>query len=143
MTLAARTEAAAVGAALPTAAPAAPTTLAAIRPESRVEGADLLAYAQALPPRQAPLASVSAAGGADAAPPAFLPQGGPYDGSAFSPSRGTSEADDPPLLLLTAASTPLAWSTAEEVAPAPEAVLSLNGGVEDPLWLPALEITPR
>jgi hypothetical protein len=36
-----------------------------------------------------------------------------------------------------------AWTTAEEVAAAPGAVLSPDGGVEDLLLLPALEISPR
>ena len=137
MTLAAPTEPVVVGAALPTAAPAAPTTLAAIPPESRVEGADLLAYAQALPPCQALLASASAAGGAEAAPLAHMARSGANGGSAFLPSLGTSEADNPPLLLLTATSTPLAWSTAKEVAPPPDPLLSPDGGVESLLVLPA------
>jgi len=127
----------AVGAALPMAALPVLMTAAAIEPELLVEEADLLAYAAATPARQALLASVSAAGGADAAPLAHIAGSGENGSSAFLPSRGTFTADDPPLLLRTAASTPLAWSTAEEVAPPPDAVLSPDGGVEDLLLLPA------
>jgi hypothetical protein len=60
----------AVGAALPMAALPVLMTAAAIEPELLVEEADVLAYAQAAPPRQAPIASASAAGRADAAVPA-------------------------------------------------------------------------
>jgi hypothetical protein len=42
-----------------------------------------------------------------------------------------------PLVFLAAASTPLAWSTAEEAAPLPGAALSPDGGL-DLLGLPAL-----
>jgi hypothetical protein len=138
VTLAAPTEPVAVGVALPVAAPAPPTMLAATQPESLVEEADVLVYGQAASPCQAPLASVSAAGGVDAAPPAHIAAAGAEKGSAFLPSLGTAEADDLPLLLLTATSTPLAWSTAKEVAPIPDAVLSPDGGVENLLLLPAL-----
>jgi hypothetical protein len=58
-------------------------------------------------------------------------------GSAFLPSDDTAAADDPPLLFLMATSTPLAWSTAKEVAPLPDPLLSPDGGVEDLLLLPA------
>ncbi|MCX5672131.1 MAG: hypothetical protein NTU94_12505 [Planctomycetota bacterium] len=133
----------AVGAALPMAALPVQMTAAAIQPELLVEEADVLAHAQAAPPRQAPLASASAAGGADAAPPARMAGSGATGGSAFLASGGTFTADDPPLLLLTAASTSLAWSTAEEVSSAPDAVLSPDGGVESLLLVPALEIPMR
>jgi subtilase family serine protease len=124
-------------AAMLTPASAVPTTLAATQAELRVEGTDLLAYAQALPPRQALLASVSGACGADVAPPARMARSGATGGLAFLPSLGTSEAGNPPPLLLTATSTPLAWSTAKEVAPPADAVLSPDGGIEDLLLLPA------
>jgi len=126
----------AVGAALPMAALPVLMTVDAVQSKSLVEEADVLVYAQAASPRQAPLASASA-GGADAAPPARMARSGATAGSAFLPSRGTSEADEPTLLLLTAASTPLAWGTTEEVAPIPDAVLSPDGGVEDLLLLSA------
>jgi hypothetical protein len=102
-----------------------------------VEDADLLVYAQAARARQTALGSAQAAGGADAAPTMVLAQSGPGQGSAFLPVSGTSAADDPPLVFLAAASTPLAWSTAEEVAPPPAAALSPDGGL-DLLGLPAL-----
>jgi hypothetical protein len=73
----------------------------------------------------------------------MAPQATSSEASAFLPSRNTSEADEPALLLLAAIGTPLAWTTAEEVAAAPGAVLSPDGGVEDLLLLPALEISPR
>jgi hypothetical protein len=66
------------------------------------------------------------------------PQAASSEGSAFLPGSGTPAADDPPLVFLAAARTPLAWSTAEEVAPPPGAMLSPDVGVESLLLLPAL-----
>jgi hypothetical protein len=125
-------------AALPAAAPEVLMTPDAIPSAPLVEDADLLVYAQAARTRQTALGSAQAAGGADVAPTMALAQSGPCEGSAFSPVSGTSAADDPPLALLAAASTPLAWSTAEEAAPTPDALLSPDGGIEDLLGLPAL-----
>jgi hypothetical protein len=133
----------AVGGALPMSDRPALMTPDAIQSESRVEDADLLAYAQATRPRQAPLMSAGAAGGAYAVPPALLARSGTYTGSAFLPSGDRSAASDPPLRSLTAPGTPLAWSTAEEVAPAPGAVLSPDGGVEGLLLMPALGVSMR
>jgi hypothetical protein len=59
------------------------------------------------------------------------------------PVSGTCAADDPPLVFLAAASTPLAWSTAEEVAPPPGAALSPDVGVESLLLVPALEMPAK
>jgi hypothetical protein len=131
-----------VAAASPPAAPEVLMTPDAITSAPLVEEADLL-VAQPARARQTALGSAQAAGGANAAPTRLLALSGPYQGPAFSPVSGTSAADDPPLVFLTAASTPLAWSTAEEVAPAPGAALPPDGGVEDLFLLPALEILPR
>ncbi|MCX5671569.1 MAG: lamin tail domain-containing protein, partial [Planctomycetota bacterium] len=68
----------------------------------------------------------------------MAPQAASSGASAFLASSDTLAADDPPLLFLTATSTPLAWSTAEEVAPPPGAALSPDGGLEGLLLLPAL-----
>jgi len=73
----------------------------------------------------------------------MAPQATSSEGSAFLASRGTSEADEPPLHFLMPTGTPLAWSTAAEVAPPPDAVLSPDGGVESLLLVPALEIPMR
>jgi hypothetical protein len=132
-----------VAAALPAAAPEVPMTPDTIPSVLLVEDADLVVYAQATRARQTALGLAQAAGGADAAPTIALARSESYQGSAFSPGRGTSAADDPPLVFLAATSTPLAWSTAEEVAPTPDAALSPDGGVEDLLLLPTLEIFPR
>ena len=133
----------AVGVALPMAARPVLMRAGAIQPELLVEEADVFAYTQAAPARQAPLASASAAGGADTAPPARMAGSGATGGSAFLPSRGTSEADEPTLVLLAATGTSLAWSSAEEVSSPPDAVLSPDGGVEGLLSLHALEVSMR
>ena len=122
---------------LPTAAPEVLMTPDVIPSAPLVEDADLVGYAQATRARQAALGSAQAAGEAGAAPAMVLAQSEPYQGSAFLPGSGTSGADDPPLVFLAAASAPLAWSTAEEVAPLPGAALSPDGGL-DLLGLPAL-----
>jgi RHS repeat-associated protein len=132
-----------VAAALPTAAPEVLMTPDAIPSAPPVEDADLLVCAQATRARQTALGSVQAVGGANAAPPASMARSGSTAGSAFAPDSGRSAADDPSLVFLAAAGTPLAWSTAEEVAPTPGATLSPDGGVEDLLLLPALEIPTR
>jgi hypothetical protein len=132
-----------VATALPAAALEVLMTPDAIPSAPLVEDADLLVYAQATRARQTALGSAQAAGGADAAPTVALARSGSYQGSAFSPVSGTFAADDPPLVFLAATSTPLAWSTAEEVAPTPDAALSPDGGVEDLLLLSALEMLPR
>jgi hypothetical protein len=131
-----------VAAALPTAAPEVLMTPDAIQSVPLVEDGDVL-MAQATRARQAALGSAQAAGGPGAAPTMLLARSGPYQGSAFSPGSGTFAVDDPPLVFLAATGTPLAWSTAEEVAPNPGAALSPDGGVEDLLLLPALEILTR
>jgi hypothetical protein len=132
-----------VGVALPAAAPEVLMTADAIPSAPLVEDADLVVYAQAARARQTALGSAQAAGGAGAAPNMVLAQSEPYQGSAFLPGSGTSAADDPPLVFLAAASTPLAWSTAEEVAPPPGAMFSPDVGVGDLLLLPALEVPAR
>jgi hypothetical protein len=66
----------------------------------------------------------------------MAPQAVSSGASAFLASSDTFTADDPPLLLLTATSTPLAWSTAKEIAPPPDPLLSPDGGVESLLVLP-------
>jgi len=68
----------------------------------------------------------------------MAPQAASSGASAFLASSDTLAADDPPLLFLTATSTPLAWSTAEEVSSPPDGVLSPDGGLEGLLLLPAL-----
>jgi autotransporter-associated beta strand protein len=126
-----------VAAALPAAAPEVLMTPDAIPSVPLVEDADLPEYAQAARALQTALGPAQAAGGADAAPAMLLAPCGSYQGSAFLPGSGTSASDDPPLVFLAAASTPLAWSTAEEVAPPPGAALLPDGGL-DLLGLPAL-----
>ena len=132
-----------VAAALQTAAPDVLMAPDAIPLSPLVEDADLLVCAQAPPARQTALGSAQAAVGANAAPTRVLARSASYQGSAFSPVSGTSVADDPLLAFLAATSTPLAWSTAEEVAPPPDATLSPDGGVEDLLSLSALEMPMR
>jgi len=132
-----------VTAALQTAAPEVLMTPDALPSAPLVGEADLL-VTQAARAGQTALGSAQAAGGTGAAPSRLLARSESYQGSAFSPIvSGTSAADDPPLAFLAAASTPLAWSTEEEVAPTPGATLSPDGGVESLLLLPALEMPTR
>jgi hypothetical protein len=131
-----------VAAALPTAAPEVLMTPDAIPSAPLFEDADLL-VTQATRARQTAIGSAQAAGGTGAAPPARMAESGPTAGLAFSQIGGTSAADDPPLALLAATSTPLAWSAAEEVAPTTGAALSPDGGAEDLLLVSALEMATR
>ena len=131
-----------VTAALSTATPEVLMTPDALPSAPLVGEADLL-VTQAARAGQTALGSAQAAGGTGAAPSRLLARSESYQGAAFLPVSGTSAADDLPLIFLAASSTPLAWSTAEEVAPIPGAALSPDGGVEDLLLLPALEMPTR